>query len=79
MLTWLPVPESLILVSAIIALFTFIGNYLNRVRVRVRVTVRVRVSHGWKIGEYQHTLVAVVYCILKVLFVLFKWRLMKSD
>ena len=30
MLTGLPVPESLILVSAIIALFTFIGNYLSR-------------------------------------------------
>ena len=29
MLTGLPVPESLILVSAIIALFTFIGNYLS--------------------------------------------------
>ena len=30
MLTGLPVPESLILASAIIALFTFIGNYLLR-------------------------------------------------
>ena len=29
MLTGLPVPESLILASAIIALFTFVGNYLS--------------------------------------------------
>ena len=30
MLTGFPVPESRILASAIIALFTFIGNYLSR-------------------------------------------------